>query len=374
MTSERVANTGAVSAQVFMDENADGIMNENETPLEGVTLNNKSYTTDEDGLAFIPRMQVFQPTQVRVDKASVAGMGATPKEKAYAVVSRPGITTKLDYPVVPTLEIEGKAYLDTADRQVEYPGLMLELVNSDGEVVREVRTEFDGYYYLDDVYPGQYTLRVAEKEVESKNLLAKSYDIDTTTLRDKGEYEGFVGGYDFMVARADSPTPVDMPETMVADVEEAPQESGQAEERVATLPEAAIPQPETAQTALPAAEPAATVENIMPPKTADNIRVDTPVAAAKIPATPTSPEEERNVFVQAGMYCDYTNAQRQVDTLTIAGFNASLKGRSFKGQSCYLVHVGPAQDLAAAEMITQELQDMGLEKPIIVEENAQLYE
>lgn len=372
MTSERQATSGSVSARVFMDENADGVMNEGEKPLEGVTLNNKRQTTDESGVAFIPRVRAHHPSKVRVDKGSVASFGATPKEAAYAVVTHPGVTTQLEYPVVPTLEVEGHAYLEENGEQLEYPGLLLELVNSDGEVVRQMRTEFDGYYYLEDVYPGVYTLRVAEKEIEGKNLVVQPHTIDTAALRNKGEYEGFAGGYDFMVARQG--TGDEAPDTAFAQAEEAPTDEKPADE--SQLAKAAPSEPAEVAAPSPVQEEATPPDAAVEAEVVEAPAPPAPVmpSTTTLPATALLPAEKRNVFVQAGMYCDYTNAQRQVDTLTVAGFNASLKGRSHNGQSCYLVHVGPALDLAAAEAITLELQNMGLEKPVIVEENTQLYE
>jgi cell division septation protein DedD len=342
MSSQRMANTGSVTARAFLDENADGVMNDDEEPLEGVTFNNRTHTADEQGMAYIPRLTSFQPREVRVDVDSVAVMGAKPKERAYAVVSHPGVNAELDYPVVPTLEIEGNAYLQKEGERLAYPGLALELVSKDGEVVRELRTEYDGYYYLSDVYPGQYTLRVAQKEVESKNLIVDSYEIDTVALRGEGAEDGYVGGYDFLVNQEVASAPLSM--TSV--------EAEETEELSAPL----------------------SVEGGEPTRIANLESLDEAASSAlRVPSTPQI-TETRRVFVQAGMYCDYANAQRQVDTLTVAGFNAVLKGRSFKGQSCYMVHVGPAKDLAAAEGITQQLQDIGIGKAIIIEEDNTVYE
>lgn len=338
MTSDRMASTGSLTARAFLDENADGVMNEDEQALEGVSFNSH-YESDENGMVYIPRLTAFQPREVRVDPDSVLAMGAKPKERAYAVVSHPGVNASLDYPVVPTLEIEGNAYLQQDGEKLEYPGLLLELVNKEGETVREVRTEYDGYYYLADVYPGEYTLRVAEKEVSDKKLLADSYAINTMELRKNGNDIGYVDGYDFLVRRENAETAIAM-----------------------------APQP---QEILSAPSP---IEATQPPRTANVDGVD--AATTTTPQVPPTPQtaESSHVFVQAGMYCDYGNAQRQVDTLKASGFEVELKGRSFKGQSCYMVHVGPAQDLAAAEAITQQLQDMGMGKGIIVEENKTVYE
>ena len=376
MTSERLANSGALSARAFMDENADGVKDENEELVEGVIFNDE-FETNEDGTVFIPRLTAHQPRYITVDKDSVRAIGAKPKESAYAVIGRPGMTTELDYAIVPTLEIEGNAYLVQEGEQLEYPGLSLELVNEEGEVVRQVRTEFDGYYYMPDVYPGKYTLRVAEKDQKMQGLIAEPYEIDTIALRQEGKYEGYVTGYDFVVSR-DEPTQMNPEQSiMVAEQSDADTNLPQVPTETDIAPEMQIETVETeiaVQPQVPAASPSP-IAAITPPETTTASKPEAPIIPpATVKEAPVKTEEARKVFVQAGMYCDYTNAQRQVDTLKIAGFKASLKGRSYKGQSCYLVQVGPARDLAAAEQITDELENMGLETPIIVEENAQVFE
>ncbi|MGB1539449.1 MAG: hypothetical protein ACPG80_00670, partial [Rickettsiales bacterium] len=185
MMSQRIARMGAVSAKAFLDENNDGVLNEGESPLAGVSFNgNKNgAVTGEDGVVLLTNFQPHEPYPLRLDMSSLEDYTNTPAMPGYDVITHPGVVTELDYPVIPTIEIDGIAYIELDGEMLEYPGLPLELVNEEGEVIREFRTEYDGYYYVDQVPPGVLTLRVSEKEKETKRLITEDYVIDTAEVR-----------------------------------------------------------------------------------------------------------------------------------------------------------------------------------------------
>lgn len=411
MTSERIARKGAVSARAFLDENADGVMNDGEQVIkDAVFTGGKTASVNEDGYAFITNMPAFYPYNVQIDPTSVgAEYSAKPKEEAFSVVTHPGVTTPLDYPVVPTVEIEGNAYLEINGEKLEYPGLLIELVNAKGEVERKIRTEFDGYYYLPDIYPGVYTLRVAEKEVKMKHLIVEAHTIDTVALRKTGDSSGYLKGMDFLIRQEGGAVPIaPVEEAPVIElpageevVVESPSEPTaiMPEEQVASipeeelLPELATPAPQIPLSSSPVKSTAPVVPvisgetpNTKPapkPDVASKTKVAEIEPLAPLPGAshkpvqppaPLPPEEGRRVFVQAGLYCDYKNAQKQLETLIVAGFKAEVKGRERNGQVCYTVQVGPQKDLAAAEAMAQELEKVGLENPFIVEENSEVYQ
>lgn len=358
MTSDRIARSGAVAAHAYMDEDGDGVKDEGEPPVEGVTLISRGDAeTDEQGHAFLTNLPPYYPYQLRVDKASLLDHGASPKEEGYNVVTRPGVATKLDIPIVPTVEVEGMAYLELPDETLEYPGLLLELVNADGEIVRSQRTEYDGYYYMGDIYPGVYTLRVSEEEAALKQLEANSYTIDTVSARSEANL-GSLRGYDFTVHRKPGANMAQQQMADARDVVEA------AEEALAEDVEPQIP-PDTAPESPSQPQPEAAVTTQSKPQ-----------EAPKTVIPPRAPEaaEKRGIYVQAGLFCDYKNAQRQVETLLIAGFDATIRGRKHNGQACFNVQLGPQGDLAEAEQVVQALESMGLGETLIVEEKAEVYE
>jgi hypothetical protein len=85
---------------------------------------------------------------------------------AYRVVPRPGTAIVLDYPLFETSQIDGTVHVPSGSPA----GLKVELVSSEGQVVAFARTAFDGYYLLQGVLPGAYTLRVSAESLSAHQL------------------------------------------------------------------------------------------------------------------------------------------------------------------------------------------------------------
>lgn len=371
MTSERIAQSGSLSTRAFLDENNDGIMNEGEQPLQDVAIvGSGTAYTNEQGYAYTPRIPTHYPYRVQADTSNIMDFVAKPKEEAYNIVARPGVTTKLDIPVIPTLDIDGNAYLELNGEEIEYPGLLLELVNEEGEVVKGIRTEYDGYYYLAEITPGNYTLRISEKEAEYKQLSAESYAVNTVQLRNEHP-DGYVQGYDFHVKR-------ELTEEQVAALaEEEAQDALEDAEILLNGEEEPLSPQITPTVSVPANVPEGKNPNdnvITPVSGPATVEADQISPETLLPALPAVDEQERASFVQTGMFCDYTNAQRQLETLQIAGFDANIRAREYQGNSCFTVQIGPAADLAAAERVIESLEKLGIGSATIVEENAEIYE
>ena len=65
----------------------------------------------------------------------------------------------LDFPVIPTGEVNGTVYVQRDDKRSPAAAVELELVNHRGEVVKTARTAYDGFYSFSEVPVGTYVLR-----------------------------------------------------------------------------------------------------------------------------------------------------------------------------------------------------------------------
>ena len=92
------------------------------------------------------------------------------KHEGREVVSRPGRPVLLEFPVVPTGEVDGTVFLKRGERIKPVSKALVQLVNSEGEVIMEERTAFDGFYLFSMVPLGKYTLRVSPDQVQRLNL------------------------------------------------------------------------------------------------------------------------------------------------------------------------------------------------------------
>ena len=78
----------------------------------------------------------------------------------------------LDFPVVETGEIDGTVLLKTNDQQRPVSNVNLRLIDSNGTVVEEVKSQFDGFYLFSRVVPGSYILQVDSEQLQRLHLSA----------------------------------------------------------------------------------------------------------------------------------------------------------------------------------------------------------
>ena len=161
MSSEKLGGRGQVMADVFMDDNGDGIRQPGEAALKGVPLTAGNAlidaATDGDGRAMIDGLEPFRPVMIGIDAGSLPDPYVQPSLPGVVVTPRPGVATRVALPMTAAGEIEGVMIRDGGN-PVE--GLTLELVDAESRVRATALTEFDGYFLFESVAYGRYTVRL----------------------------------------------------------------------------------------------------------------------------------------------------------------------------------------------------------------------
>lgn len=149
MTSERMGTTGTASARVFLDKNQNGVFDKADKPLEGVKFQNggNDVKTDAKGLAFIPGLSSYQGVKIAVDPESLEDPFWVLSQEGQEVIPRPGRTALVNFPVIPTGEIDGKVYLVEGDSETEVSRVELQLVKkSNDKLSRRLKRTLGKYY------------------------------------------------------------------------------------------------------------------------------------------------------------------------------------------------------------------------------------
>ncbi len=163
--AENMSRFGAVVPRAFIDRNATGRFDPGDQLLENVQFRGRglgrSDPTDESGSIMMPGVRPYRTQVLEIEERSLEDpfLKSVNSEQGFYV--RPGQATYLDFPIVPTGEIDGMVTIVTEGRERAGRGVRLELVNKDGQVVREELVTYDGYFYLGEVPYGSYTLRPA---------------------------------------------------------------------------------------------------------------------------------------------------------------------------------------------------------------------
>lgn len=178
-----IAESGGASAHVFLDINADGVFNEGDEPLEGVKFvadrGQITEATDENGHVLITGLESYKTVALRVDRGTLEDPFWVAEPDGYRMVPRPGSLAEVAFPVVSTGEIDGTVFRTWADETGEAAGVLVQLVDDKDEVIRELRTAYDGFFLFDFVRPGTYTLRVDPAQMAELGLItAREYIIE----------------------------------------------------------------------------------------------------------------------------------------------------------------------------------------------------
>lgn len=193
-----MANSGAASVRMFLDDNNNGVMDDQELPLSGAgfTVNGGRHKarTNALGIAHIDHLPVKQSVDIGVDMATLEDPQWSPQVAGLNLVPRPGTVAELDFPVHLTTEIDGTVYLLENDVQRGIGDLDLELLSARHEVVGETTSSWDGFYIVSQVVAGEYWLRVSPKQLQRLGLTSSGM----RKLAVSGE-GSFISGVDFVI-------------------------------------------------------------------------------------------------------------------------------------------------------------------------------
>lgn len=168
MSRQRLAEGGQAAVEVFRDENGDGYRQADEGLVEGVSVEagfrHAAAPTNKAGRAVIDGLAPYVPVLVSIDAGSLADPLLQPKGPGVVVVPRPGVAARISLPLAPTGEVE--AILLGPDGEPR-EGVMIELVDPAGRVIRQAQSDFDGYVLFDTVPYGEYRLRVGAASAAS---------------------------------------------------------------------------------------------------------------------------------------------------------------------------------------------------------------
>ncbi|MDQ7074789.1 MAG: carboxypeptidase regulatory-like domain-containing protein [Gammaproteobacteria bacterium] len=93
---------------------------------------------------------------------------------------------QFEFPLISIGEIDGHVYLLRDGEKIEAANVSLELSHAEtGELATILRSEYDGYFYLPNVIPGKYQLRVEPHLIKRLSLHAPAaFDIE---IHDEGD-------------------------------------------------------------------------------------------------------------------------------------------------------------------------------------------
>ena len=171
---------GAASVFVYLDANQNGIFDKGDKPLPDVEIKvnqqNTGIETDAKGIALIGGLTPYEPADVSITLRSLSDPFQKPSPRGLRFLPRPGKVADLNLPIIVASELTG--FVRVRDAKGGTSGrtrrnMIVQLMAPDGSVVKETRTETDGYFLLEDLRAGQYILRMNPDQLKAMHLKAE---------------------------------------------------------------------------------------------------------------------------------------------------------------------------------------------------------
>lgn len=182
-SSTNLSGDTPVKSRVFLDNDLDGFYSPGDEPIPDAQImvgqqTFKKNSADEDGMISIVGAGQEGPANMKVNTDSLPDPFMVPSIDGYSTALRPVVPTPFyDFPVILSGVIDGTAYFANGE---PLPGLTVQLVDADGEVVKETATMYDGFYIFEYVKPGTYTVQASpshEVYVPTKTVMVTSADL-----------------------------------------------------------------------------------------------------------------------------------------------------------------------------------------------------
>ena len=198
-------NAGPVTSFVYVDKDYDGVFGEGDEPVEKakIVVNRRTTQdeTDEEGRITEINGIVSGRTNVTVSENSIEDPYLVPAGPGYSIFPRPGVMHSVEFPLIETGAIDGTVRWQAGGKPIA--GLVLQLMDSDANIIQESKTATDGYFTFERVPPGSYTIRADPEsgvnvpfkyvDLTPNNLFQFGQDINVVDLNAQPEEEFGVG-------------------------------------------------------------------------------------------------------------------------------------------------------------------------------------
>ncbi|RNJ63899.1 MAG: hypothetical protein EDM03_06000 [Porphyrobacter sp. IPPAS B-1204] len=172
-----IARSGAIMAEMFVDEDGDGVRGADEAGVEGgrfiVGAALRREETAADGTVLIGGIAPGPDVDIETQMSSLTDFTLRPERAGDRLALRPGEIRHVPVALRPTSSIEVQVLLVAGDRRTPRSGVTVVLHDTQGREAARARTDFDGYALFDGLSFGTYQ---AEAAGQSTAALAVSRD------------------------------------------------------------------------------------------------------------------------------------------------------------------------------------------------------
>jgi len=181
-----VSRSASLVAEMFVDEDGDGLWDEGEDAVEGGRLLVGSSVRPEesgaDGAVLVRGLPAGPQVDVEMQLASLTDFTLRPERAGNRLVLRPGEVRALAIPLRPTGSVEVETLLQVGEEQVGRSGVEVVLRDEDGREVARALSDFAGFVLFEGLDFGAYRVEAAGQAAGGLTLTREEPDRATILL------------------------------------------------------------------------------------------------------------------------------------------------------------------------------------------------
>lgn len=160
-----MARSGAILAELFVDEDGDGVRGPAESGVAGgrfvVGSALRREETDADGRVLIRGLPAGPGVDIETQMSSLDDFTLAPARPGDRLALRPGEVRHVPIALRPTASIEVQVLLVVGDRRTPRSGVPVRLLDGEGREIARSVTDFAGYALFDGLGFGEWQARAA---------------------------------------------------------------------------------------------------------------------------------------------------------------------------------------------------------------------
>jgi hypothetical protein len=194
-------NNSYLEGTIFIDNNGNGKQDASEAPLQGVgvRIGENKVTTNHEGFFYLSNVTPYKSNKLFYDYSGTMVDPTLRANSVPAVKLIPASGKKIDVGLTPLSLIMGSISLPekTASKlKNKFLSYVEITVEKDGDYYASITPEYDGFFVVQDLKPGKYSLKInylgSEKITLDKGILEVSVE--------SGDTGSFYDGIDFKVS------------------------------------------------------------------------------------------------------------------------------------------------------------------------------
>jgi hypothetical protein len=197
-------DSGYIEGTIFIDKNANGEKDSDEEPVVGVGvgIGQNEVETNSAGVFYLSDVEPYRSNELRYDYSGIMIDPTLRANSAQTLKLLPASGKKISVGLVPLSLIMGSIYLPEIEDKIsnKFFSYVEIVVEKDNVYYTSITPEYDGFFVLQDLKPGNYHLKINYLGSETITFEKEFHSVDVLP----GETGDFYEGINFNVTAVEA--------------------------------------------------------------------------------------------------------------------------------------------------------------------------